>query len=155
MAKEEDAGATKVEEVPTTALQENDDAYLSAETLIGIDNMPGAKRTTDGTKEEEEEEALLESDLKRLKAAQEESEIQEETAPSVDEDIEIFKKVLYAEQVPITAELEHYTDMPSEGSLRKESVTETEKAAMLEDEKASVVSYEATYSRVMKVITFC
>lgn len=77
--------------------------------------------------------------MERLKAAQEQGEEEEEAAPSVDEDIEIFKKVLYAEQVPITVDLGHYVDVPSEGSLHKEDVVGVEKAAMFDEEKASLV----------------
>lgn len=94
--------------------------------------LPGVEET-----KEDEDETELQSDLEKLKAAQEE---EEETAPSVDEDIEIFKKVLYAEQAPISVDLGQYADIPSDISLRKEEEIAAQKETTPEEEQASHVS---------------
>lgn len=148
--EEEVPAATKIEEIytaPAAATMQAEEAEDSAsrDTLVGIENMPGYKsgKEEEAVKEEEDEEETLQSDLERLKAAQEQggAEEEEEVAPSVDEAIEIFKKVLYAEQVPITMDLTHYADMGSRKSMQEEQVATAEKAALFEEEKASIVGF--------------
>lgn len=141
--KEEEAVATKVEELLAArpaAVQEEALDPFSRDTIIGFNQIPGHKTAQEEAKEEEDEDDLFHRDLERLKAAQRQGQ-GEEAAPSVDEDIEIFKKVLYAEQVPITVDLGHYVDVPSSAVLEKEVVAPTEKPTLFEDEQASLVGY--------------
>lgn len=144
-AKEEEVAVEElsVKEKAESATQEEVDVKESRESLIDLQTMPGYKpRET----KEEDDEAQLKSDLERLKAAQEwEGGEEEEGAPSVDEDIETFKKVLYAEQVPITEELTQYADMPSEVRLPKagEGGDLEKKASLFTDqEQASIVGLQ-------------
>lgn len=59
----------------------------------------------------------------------------EEAAPSVDEELELFKKALYQEQVPITEGLDHYQDIPSgQPSVKEEPSTMKGLTVCLEEE---------------------
>lgn len=143
--KEEEIIVSKVEEtMAPTPIPEETDETKSRDTLIGIENMPGYKPPPDTMEVDEEQQ--LESDLERLKAAQEqEAQVddaveEEEGPPSVDEEIELFKKHLYGEQVPITEDLSHYADIASEQSLHMQEISSAEKAALLDEQQGSIVN---------------
>lgn len=143
--KEEEIPVSKEEEITMapTAIPEEIDKTKSRDTLVGIENMPGYKPPPETAEAEEEQE--LESDLERLKAAQEqEAQIEavkeEEAPPGMDEEIEMFKKHLYGEQVPIAGDLSHYADIPSEQSLYVQEISSAEKAALLDEQQGSIVN---------------
>lgn len=136
----EETISAKVEEPPPALVEEEVDELKSRDTLVGVENMPNYK-PPEAPKDEEQDEQL-QTDLEHLKTVQEEeieSGVEEEVPPSVDDEIEVFKKLLYAQQVPITGSLDHYADMRSEESLHLEEISSAEKAALFDQEQASIV----------------